>query len=57
MKGVRTFLSAAGVLALIAVSITACGNYDNYKPSHPEKSILDGPDRSNDWWKTNDDGK
>jgi hypothetical protein len=48
---------AATLLALAAVSVTACGNYDNYRASHPQQSILSGPDRSNDWWKTNDDGK
>ncbi|HTI87695.1 MAG TPA: hypothetical protein VL966_13905 [Alphaproteobacteria bacterium] len=57
MKRWLTMVGTVGLLASLAVSVTACGNYQNYKSSHSQQSILDGPDRSNDWWKTNDDGK
>lgn len=56
MKGVRMMFGAAWLLALIAVSVTACTR-ENYHPTEPQHSILDGPDRSQEWYKTNDDGK
>ncbi|MGE5537133.1 MAG: hypothetical protein ACM30I_00835 [Gemmatimonas sp.] len=56
MKGVRTFVGTALVLALTGLAVTACTR-ENYHPSFPEHSILNGPDRSQEWYKTNDDGK
>jgi negative regulator of sigma E activity len=44
----------AAVLLTVVLSVTACTR-ENYHPSEPQHSILQGPDRSQEWYKTNDD--
>jgi hypothetical protein len=56
MYGARKIVGAALLLALTAVSISGCTR-ENYHPSQPQQSILNGPDRSQEWYKTNDDGR
>jgi hypothetical protein len=56
MKGVRTILGAAVLLTLMATSFAACTR-ENYHPSSQQHSILEGPDRSQEWYKTNDGDK
>jgi hypothetical protein len=55
MRSLQLLLGGALLLTMLA-SLGACDRPD-YRPTQPQHSILDGPDRSQEWYKTNDDGK